>query len=261
MEKADDCGLATGVVVTSSITHATPAAFLSHIIDRGREYEIAMQYPLRQWDLLIGGGRKFFESRVDTVTNTWTAGLLPELAELEYDLYYSYDSLAAHPPKRKFYALLEREELPPALQRNYRLEQLTNLAVNHLKARETGFVLMVEGSQIDWACHDNKVEDFFAEMKDFSEAVRAAYEFARDDGNTLVLVTADHETGGMAITGGSSDGTNLKISFISKSHTGGVVGVFAYGPGAEQFGGILENYQIGQRLLRFLPSGTLKAAQ
>jgi alkaline phosphatase len=117
-----------------------------------------------------------------------------------------------------------------------------------------GFILMVEGSQIDWAGHDDDANYLLSEMKDFTKAVKAALDFAEADGNTLIIITADHETGGMAIKGGELDGSNLQLDFISKDHTAGVVAVLAKGPGEEYFSGIYGNYEIGRKLFHLFPS-------
>ncbi len=111
---------------------------------------------------------------------------------------------------------------------------------------------MAEGSQIDWAGHDENAEYLLSEMDDFSTALKVALDFAEKDGNTLVIVTSDHETGGMAITGGSYDGENLKVEFVNSSHTAGLVGVFAYGPGEKHFGGIYDNNLIGRKIFHLM---------
>ncbi len=142
--------------------------------------------------------------------------------------------------------------LPEASNRNYTLGDLTKSAINHLKNNENGFILMVEGSQIDWAGHDHKSKELLIEMNDFSTALNEAINFAKSDGNTLVVVTSDHETGGMSITKGKSDASDLEIGYTTTGHTPSPVGIFAFGPGEENFGGIMNINLIGQKLFQLL---------
>ncbi|UJH92448.1 alkaline phosphatase [Antarcticibacterium sp. 1MA-6-2] len=109
----------------------------------------------------------------------------------------------------------------------------------------------IEGSQIDWAGHDNNSQGIITEMIDFDQAIGAVLEFAKQDGNTLVIITADHETGGYSIVGGD-DGENIEGIFSTDYHTGTMVPVFAYGPGAENFTGIYENTAIFDKMLKLL---------
>jgi alkaline phosphatase len=122
--------------------------------------------------------------------------------------------------------------------------------VNQLSERDTldrGFFLMIEGSQIDWGGHANDSEYIISEMLEFDRAIGEVLDFAQRDGETLVIVTADHETGGYAINNGSSMG-NIQGAFTSDYHTADLIPVFAYGPGAERFGGIYENTAIFDKM-------------
>ena len=109
---------------------------------------------------------------------------------------------------------------------------------------------MAEGSQIDWACHDNDTNDIILEVLDFDKAVGKALEFAVQDKNTLLIVTADHETGGIALTGGNFREGTVEMSFACHDHTGIPVPVFAYGPGAENFAGFYENTEIFRKMMQ-----------
>jgi alkaline phosphatase len=109
---------------------------------------------------------------------------------------------------------------------------------------------MVEGSQIDWGGHANSTEYIIEEVIDFDHAVAKALEFAKADGNTLVVVTADHECGGLGINGGSFEEGTVEGGFTTKGHTGVMVPVFAYGPGAEEFMGIYENTALFDKFLQ-----------
>lgn len=113
---------------------------------------------------------------------------------------------------------------------------------------------MVEGSQIDWGGHDNDQDYITSEVIDFDKAVGAALEFAKKDSNTLVIVTADHETGGMGLNGGNIETGKVDAKFTTKGHTGVMVPVFAHGPGAEKFMGVYENTEIFRKMLISLPT-------
>jgi alkaline phosphatase len=243
-EVAEKMGKSTGIVVTCAVTHATPAAFLSHIDNRDKQNEIAQQFSKTDVDVVIGGGLKFFRDREDEIN------LADTLKKLGYNVFSDFKDLSSDKSGKNFYALLSDEALPHADKRNYSLSELTKIALEKLKKNKKGFVLMVEGSQIDWAGHDNDRQYFLSEMKDFNGAINTALEFAEKDGNTLVVVTADHETGGMAIVGGSN--SDLKLAFTAGDHTAAMVGVFAKGPGQELFTGVYDNYMIGRRLIKLL---------
>ena len=111
---------------------------------------------------------------------------------------------------------------------------------------------MVEGSQIDWAAHDNNQDETVSEVLDFDRAVKIACDFAELDGQTLVIVTADHETGGLSINRGNLQSGSLVTNFSSTGHTGVPVPVYVYGPGAERFSGVYENTEILPKVLELL---------
>ena len=123
------------------------------------------------------------------------------------------------------------------------LEMASLKALDVLKNNRKGFFLMIEGSQIDWGGHDNKASYIASEMADFDLTIGKVLDWAEKDGNTLVVITADHETGGFSLNEASKTGT-FEGKFTTKEHTGVMVPVFAYGPGADEFTGIYENDQI-----------------
>jgi alkaline phosphatase len=245
-EIAEKMGKSTGVVVTSTVTHATPAAFFSHITDRDKENEIAQQYSKTDVDVVIGGGFKFFGKREDKIN------LVDTLKNHGYNFFSDFKDLSSDKSGKNLYALLSDDGLPHADKRNYSLSELTKIALENLKKNKKGFVLVVEGSQIDWAGHDKDQHYAMTELKDFNGAINTALEFAEKDGNTLVIVTADHETGGMSIVSGNRDGSDLKLGFIVGDHTAAMVGVFAKGPGQELFSGVYDNYMIGRKLIKMV---------
>ena len=160
--------------------------------------------------------------------------LTKKLINKGYKLPKDYSQFSKLPNSTKqIYALFEMGDLPESSKRNYSLGDLTKAAIDHLNTDADGFILMVEGSQIDYAGHDHKSKELLDEMNDFSLAVKEALNFAKADGNTFVLVTSDHETGGMSITKGSKDAIDLELSYSTGGHTPSPVGIFAFGPGEE----------------------------
>ena len=248
-EEAKKMNRSTGLVVTCSVTHATPAAFVAHVIDRKEESAIAKQFPDKDLDVVIGGGAKFFKDFETSSSGTDGFNILKQKG---YDIYQSTEELFASRLENKFYALLEEEHLKKAAERNYSLAELTTKALSLLSRNENGFILMVEGSQIDWGAHDNNQVYALSELNDFCGAINAALDFAQEDGNTLVLVTADHETGGMSITDGKLDGSEITMKFTTGGHSADMVGVFAKGPGEELFRGVYDNYMIGRNLMKII---------
>jgi len=132
------------------------------------------------------------------------------------------------------------------------LAAMTRKAIEILSKNEKGFFLIVEGSMIDWAAHDGRTADIAAETIDMDQAVGEALAFAAKNDNTLVIVTADHETGGMALTRGSLTDRTVEAKYPTTGHTGVMVPVFASGAGAGKFGGVMENTEIFERMIRAL---------
>jgi alkaline phosphatase len=118
-----------------------------------------------------------------------------------------------------------------------------------LSKNKKGFFLMVEGSEIDKIAHLNVADTLIDETLDFDKAVGVALDFAKNDGHTLVVITADHETGGVTIVDGDRATHMVKLSFSTKDHTAVMVPVYAYGPGADKFAGIYDNTDIFQKIL------------
>lgn len=251
-DSANEQNLATGIVVTSRLTNATPAAFYANTWKRNAEDSIAFQFLSSNIDVALGGGRDKFLTKELGGIRTDGINLISELQKMDYAIANSFEELASLKSSNKIVGLFEMEGLPKAVNRDYGLDDLSDFALKHLSKRENGFLLMIEGSQIDWAGHDTDAVYLFNEMDDFSEAIKICLDFAKNDGETLVIVTADHETGGMAIMDGNRNGTNLKIEFLSGDHTAGTVSVFAFGPGSENFSGTYSINLIGKKIFRML---------
>ena len=230
-------GMNTGVVVTSYITHATPAAFLAKNINRNNYEEIAIDIANNdKVNILVGGGRKHFIEREDK---------LNLIDEMIADGWTYYDTLGYNYDYNKNIIILADDgHLPPYPKRGNFLPDATSLALEKLSKSENGFFLMIEGSQIDFAGHDNDSTYLVNEMHDFNTTINRALDFAQKDQHTLVIVTADHETGGLTIVDPNQNYTKTNFHFSNGSHTPLLVPIFAYGPGAENFSGIMDNTDI-----------------
>jgi alkaline phosphatase len=125
----------------------------------------------------------------------------------------------------------------------------TGKAIEILSKNPKGFFLMIEGSQIDWAAHAHAADTLIDETLDFDKAIGVALDFAQEDGQTLVVITADHETGGVTIVGGDMKAKNVKLAFSTAGHTAVMVPVYAFGPGSVKFTGIYDNTQLFQKIL------------
>lgn len=228
-------GFSTGVVSTSAVTHATPASFVAHNAGRGNYEDIAVDFLNGTLDLFIGGGENHFRTRKDG------KDLSTALKSQGFDVVYTPEQLKAS-SSLKIAGLLAKEHLPKASEgREGLLELMTGKAIETLSRDKDGFFLMVEGSMIDWGAHDNDIDYVISEMLDFDKAVGVALAFAKTNKNTLVVVTADHETGGLTLPKGSLADRTVSASFSTTDHSGGMVPIFSYGPGAERFSGIHDN--------------------
>ncbi len=244
LEMAEKRGLSTGLVSTSSITHATPASFIAHTANRSKYSDIALDFLKTDIDVFIGGGYKDFAKRADSVN------LIDSLKARGYFIARSLKDVNVKTTNH-LAALLADEHMPQMSKgRGNMLPDATEMALNILDKNNKGFFIMVEGSQIDWGGHANDAGYIVDEMVDFDNAVGKALEFARKDGETLVLVTADHETGGFGIIGGSITDGIVQGAFLIKDHTASMVPVFAYGPGSEIFTGVQDNTDIFKKCVK-----------
>ena len=245
LEYAAENGLSTGMVVSCELTHATPAAFVAHVDSRSENDDIALDLARNNINVAIGGGRKFFEARGDG------KNLTDSLKAKGFSVAYTLDEVKAV-QQGNLLGLLA--EVSPARypDRGELLTTGVSTAINILNQNKKGFFLMVEGSQIDWAAHPGNQEDVISEMLDFDRTIKIALDFAERDGQTLVIVTADHETGGMTITQGDLQAGTMTLKFSSTGHTGVPIPVYAFGPGAEKFTGIYENTEFLPKVLGLL---------
>lgn len=247
MEVAKKNGMATGIGVTCSVTHATPAAYYAHQPNREMHEEIALDFLASDIDICIGGGREFFENRKDKQNLTKT------LKTNGYKVIYNINELNGD-KNEKILGLLADEHLPMMSKgRGDILPRSTEFILNQLdKDNNNGFFVMIEGSQIDWGGHANDQEYIINEVVDFDNAVKKAIDFAKNDGNTLVIVTADHETGGFTLIGGDIEKKEVIGNFSTGNHSATPVPVYAYGPGAENFTGYFDNTEFKNKILTLL---------
>lgn len=254
LEMAEEKSMATGLVSTSAITHATPASFIAHQGSRGSYEDIAADFMKTDIDVFIGGGYKHFSKRADK------RDLTKELEAKSYQVLRNMDEIAKV-TSGKLAGLTADEHNEVYPKRKMDLPLSTATAINILDNNKKGFFIMVEGSQIDWGGHANNTIYVVNEMLDFDRAVGKALDFASKDGETLIIVTADHETGGMALAGGNMTTGRVKGAFTSGDHTAIMVPVFAYGPGAENFTGIMDNTDIPKNIMKLLgfPSNEINA--
>lgn len=250
LEIAEDRGMATGLISTSSIVHATPAAFIAHQKERTMYEEIAADFLKTEIDFFVGGGKRFFDRRVSDDRN-----LYQELQDNDYVVsdYFQHELIKSELSWNKNFAYFtaDSDPLPVTQGRDY-LFAASKMGMAFLtRHSQQGFFLMIEASQIDWGGHTNNSNYIVSEVLDFDRTIGAALDFAAKNRETLVIVTADHETGGYSILKDSKMG-ELKTAFTTDYHTAQMVPIFAFGPGAEAFNGIYENTAIFTKLKKAL---------
>jgi len=243
LEMAEEKGMATGLVSTSAITHATPASYIAHQGSRGSYEDIALDFMKTDIDVFIGGGYKHFTQRKDG------RDLTRDLQHNGYQVLRTMDEIAKV-KTGKLAGLIADEHNDVYPNRKMDLPLSTQTALNILDNNKKGFFIMVEGSQIDWGGHANNTIYVVNEMLDFDRSIGKALEFAAKDGETLIIVTADHETGGMAIAGGDLKSGMVKGAYTTGGHSAIMVPIFSYGPGAENFTGIMENTDIAKNIIK-----------
>lgn len=237
-------GMKTGVTVTCRINDATPADFCVNAPSRKDEEGIALKYLDANVDFISGGGTHFWNQRSDG------RNLIEEMQAKGYTFVDKLEDIAGAQGD-KFLGLYDEYDLQPALDRGPILMESTMKAIQMLDNKK-GFFLMVEGSQIDDWCHRNKVGYMCEELFDFDKVIGAVLEWAAKDGQTLVVVTGDHNTGGLTLLKGSIEDREVKVHFSTKGHDGIALPVFAFGPGAEAFAGVHENGEIGRIVKRLM---------
>lgn len=261
LELARSRGKKTGLVATSTITHATPAAFGAHVYARQCEKEIARQYvEVTGVDVLLGGGVSMFNSTSADKCGV-SGDFIASALALGYQVVYTKSELdAIRPSKIKLLGLFSADGMTPeALRVNDttitepHLWEMTAKALQILEKNEEGFFLMVEGSQIDWANHANDVVYQIGETLAFDQAVNVVLNWVNSDYNrkkeTLIIIVPDHDCGGFAINGPynstfSEPGHFVDAGWTSTDHTGGDTLIWSQGPYSEYLGRAIDNTEI-----------------
>lgn len=236
-------GIQSGVVVTEEITGATPASFYGHTADRDNTNILAQQLVKSKLQLAVGGGK---DALAQQLGNDYSKTLTQEGIQF-------YDNLDSWNPATKGRTLVILPNKTVSSMRGGRgdyLKRALTKALQQLNASGKGFFLMVEGSRIDHGGHMNDLDYLVREMLDFDEAVGEALRFADKDKQTTVIVTADHETGGLALMDGDIAKGELRGHFATNDHTAIPVMVFAYGPNSGLFRGVYENNEIFKKMLQ-----------
>ena len=250
----------TGLISLTSVTHATPAAYYAHVKDRDMHEYIATQLVKSGVNFIAGGGTKYFTKRKDK------ADLLKEFSQQNYQYH---NTLAVPESNKNHLYLLAEEGLPNKDQgRGDFLPEATQLALDYFEKQKKPFFLMVEGSYIDWGGHAKSSNMVVQEVLDFDKTIGVVIDFVKKNPNTLLIVTADHETGGVSLGKYSekdpATGTmkevpkRVQIEFNTDQHTSALVPVFAMGQNQDLFSGVYPNNQIYHKIVKALAeSGVL----
>lgn len=238
-------GLSAGVAVTCRLWDATPADFCCHNVDRDNEDEIIADYVNCEADYVVGGGAKKFENRKDG------RNIFKELEQKGYQIARSWEE-CKNLKSGKIFAVTDSVDTPLPAERGDRLAQSSLKGIELLSQNPNGFFMMIEGSQLDDYGHFNDLDLLMQETHDFDRTVGKILEWAAKDGETLVVVTADHETGGLTLIDGDKDKGEIKCKFSTTGHSGVMVPVYAFGPGSELFTGIYENTDIFHKIKSLL---------
>ena len=238
-------GMSAGVAVTCRLWDATPADFCCHNTDRDNEDEIIADYVNCEADYVVGGGAKKFENRKDG------RNIFKELEQKGYQIARSWEE-CKNLKSGKIFAVTDSVDTPLPAERGDRLAQSSLKGIELLSQNPNGFFMMIEGSQLDDYGHFNDLDLLMQETHDFDRTVGKILGWAAKDGETLVVVTADHETGGLTLIDGDKDKGEIKCKFSTTGHSGVMVPVYAFGPGAELFTGIYENTDIFHKIKSLL---------
>jgi alkaline phosphatase len=252
LEVAHARGWATGLVTTTWIVDATPAAFAAHVSSRAERVEIFRQMTSLPVHVLLGGG-----SRVLAQAQAQAGRDLLRAVEARYTLVPNAAALGSvvTDTTTTLFGLFAPGEMSPAPERSPTLPDMTRAALSVLERDPDGFFLMVENEGTDSYAHQNLSRRVItAEMLDFDAAVGVALEYQSAHPETLVVVTADHETGGIQLAGDPA--RDLVLGYATTSHTAALVPLFAIGPGSERLGGLKRNDEIGQSLIDLVRSPT-----
>ncbi|TXE08391.1 alkaline phosphatase [Gelidibacter salicanalis] len=245
IDLASENGKSTGIAVTCRLWDATPASFCCHNIDRENEAEIVTDYINCNADYVFGGGAKLFENREDG------RDIFKELSNKGYQISRNWDEVAKI-KSGKVFAVVDSIDTPLPKLRGDLLARASLKGIELLNQNANGFFMMIEGSQLDDYGHFNDLDLLMQETLDFDRTIGKIYEWAAQDGETLVIVTSDHETGGLTLIDGDKEEGRIVCKFSTDGHSGAMVPVYAFGPGSEKFNGIYENTAIFDKIKELL---------
>ena len=236
-------GIRSALISAGDITDATPAVFYAHQPERGWNEAIALDFLSNPVDILIGGGYDYFTKRSDN------HNLLTQLKKDGYVVSNRFDAIDTI-THNKFILLDDKAVVSKENGRGDFLSRSLNKSMLTLKQNKKGFFIMAEGAQIDDGGHANKMSFVVKEMIDFDKAIGEAMRFADTNGETLVIVTADHETGGLSLLDGDINKGYVDGNFSTDDHSAVMVPVFAYGPHSQDFRGVYQNTAIFEKIIR-----------
>lgn len=238
-------GKDAGIAVTCRLWDATPADFCCHNINRDNEQEIVADYPTSGVDFAFGGGAKYFTKRKDG------RNIFEELKNQGYYIARTWEELEKWKSGKVFCVPYE-VDTPLPDERGDLLARATMKGISLMNQNKNGFFMMVEGSQLDDYGHFNQLDMLMKELHDFDRTIGEVMKWAAKDGETLVVVTADHETGGLTLHGGDLATGRIEAKFASTGHTGVMVPVYAFGPCAEEFTGFMDNTEIFWKIKKLM---------
>ena len=255
-------GWSAGVVTTTSLTHATPAAFTAHSDSRLNKLEIAEQQVRESRpEVMLGGGSAYFLPAGSSSLRT-DDGLIRPLVEAGYSVLYHGRLLGTFDTRNSkgLAGLFAPQHLPyddvsSRISRFPSLTEMTMAAIEFLDRDPDGFFLLVEGGRIDMAGHANNLRRMIGEVLAFDDAVQAVSGWAAGRSDVVLLATADHDTGGLEVLEPGAPGTYPRVIWRSGKHTGGQVDIFAQGPGTEVFDICRKLQHLRTNLLRKPPFG------
>lgn len=249
VDVAKELGKDAGMAVTCRLWDATPCDFCCHNIDRDKEEELVGDYPTSGVDFVFGGGAQKFTNRKDG------RDIFKELQKKGYHVSRTLDDFFAYDKNSRIFAVPYDKDTPLPDERGDLLARASMKGISLMNQNKNGFFMMIEGSQLDDYGHFNQLDLLMKETLDFDKTIGEVMKWAAKDGETLVVVTADHETGGLTLVNGNKDEGRVECCFSSKDHTGAMVPVYAFGPGAENFTGIFENTDVFKKIKKLMTEG------
>lgn len=249
VDVAKELGKDAGMAVTCRLWDATPCDFCGHNIDRDKEEELVGDYPTSGVDFVFGGGAQKFTNRKDG------RDIFKELQKKGYHVSRTLDDFFAYDKNSRIFAVPYDKDTPLPDERGDLLARASMKGISLMNQNKNGFFMMIEGSQLDDYGHFNQLDLLMKETLDFDQTVGEVMKWAAKDGETLVVVTADHETGGLTLVNGNKDEGRVECCFSTKDHSGAMVPVYAFGPGAENFTGIFENTDVFKKIKKLMTEG------